>query len=843
MGRTKNDTKQMDKSSLKKALSFIVLLFGTLSSFSATYYSNSAELSNLNNWWTINNGTGTHPANFTTSGDIFQVQASQSCPVNSNWTLGNGVNIDVYGTMNVTGSATLTLSSSATSTIRIAIKSGGTFSNQSTGTFTFNGAISIENGGTWSGSGSTGNTININGAFTNSSTSQTDNSTATYVFTNVGPLTFNSGLGMNVYNFTSTGLNNTFSGKWYVRNALSTGAFQMNASAEMYIYGTFSSSGDWSHSVSSSTVHYAASIPLVATQYGCKVQIDKGITVTLASGNFFNNADFVLDTNSTVNISGTGTLQYLHFVTMNAGSTLYINNGTVPNNFNTYTNVYSPTSTFRFGNNGASYTYLLYSDKQTFGKLVLDDASSSSTVSTFNANTTITGDLTIGTNVTFQPWTGFQYDLTIGGNLINNGTVTTSATTIKNVTFNGSSAQSIGGSSTTTFYNLIINNTSSTSITLNKPAIVTNALILTDGFVYSSTSNILTINSGATSSIGSDASHVEGPMKKIGNTAFTFPLGKSSYAAQLAFTPTTGFDVTTEISAEYFKTNSPNASNLGSGVHNVSKIEYWDITRVSDPSNDAYCNVTLYFNNKTRSGIASTGADIRTVHYESALWTDKGGSFHDNGDGSGYITSTTALTSYSPETIASTNGGSSLPIELSSFKVSKTGKNVKIKWTTQTETNNNNFELERSIDGEIWETLYICNGAGTTTTLNNYMYLDENPLIGVNYYRLKQTDFDGKSSNSSIESVKIENDSLTFIVYPNPGFLDDITILLKSNCNEIAPLSIIDINGQTICTGSIEILNSPFFIKLSDFCNVKAGTYFFSIKGKSFFGNTKIIIK
>ena len=763
--------------------------------FATTYYSNNAELSNVNNWWTATNGSGSHPANFNTSGDIFQVQSGQICPVNNSWSLANGVNVYVFGTLSVTGSSIISVGTDYTSTGSFLVKSSGTFSNQTTGTISFHGTITIESGGTWTGSGATGNTININGAFTNSSASQIDNSTATYVFQNIGPRIYNAGLGFNVYNHTSSGLNSTYSGIWYVRHTLSTGAFQMNANAEMYIYGSFTASSDWSHCVSSSTLHYAANMSLMATQYGCKVQIDSGVTVSLTSGNFYNNSDFIIDVNSTVNVSGTGFLQYLHFVTMNAGSTLYINNGNVPNNFNTYTNVYSPTSTFRFGNNGSNYSYLLYSDKQVFGNLTLDNASTASTVNTFMQTTTIQGNLTIGTNVTFQPWTGFQYDLIIGGNLINNGSLVTSNTTIKNVTFNGTAAQDISGSSTTSFYNLIINNTSSTGVSLSKTAIVTNSLTLTDGVVYTSSSNILTLNNGATSTSGSDASHVDGPMKKIGNSAFIFPTGDNGIWARIGFSDIVGFDATTEISAEYYHVASPNSTNLGLGVHNVSKVEYWDISRVFDPLNDATCQVTMYFNNNNRSGISGAGTDIITTHYEGALWANKGGVFHDNLDGTGYIKSFTALTSYSPETISSTDGSSVLPIELIDFSAEINDNEIQLEWLTASESNNDFFTIYRSTDGVEFEPIAEISGAGNSSDLNSYNYNDNNFVSGISYYQLSQTDYDGTQTFSKIISVnqKIgtftlnkltnENGSILEILFADPSLVN--TILITNNNGEI----------------------------------------------------------
>ena len=64
-------------------------------------------------------------------------------------------------------------------------------------------------------------------------------------------------------------------------------------------------------------------------------------------------------------------------------------------------------------------------------------------------------------------------------------------------------------------------------------------------------------------------------------------------------------------------------------------------------------------------------------------------------------------------------------------------------WQTASELNNAGFEVERSADAKQWEVLGFVNGHGTTMEANDYKYLDAQPMRGMNYYRLSQTDFDG----------------------------------------------------------------------------------------------------
>lgn len=95
-----------------------------------------------------------------------------------------------------------------------------------------------------------------------------------------------------------------------------------------------------------------------------------------------------------------------------------------------------------------------------------------------------------------------------------------------------------------------------------------------------------------------------------------------------------------------------------------------------------------------------------------------------------------------------------LSIELSSF----TGKNIAqagnlLKWETASETNNSHFELQKSTDGKRWDVIETIKGAGTTDLIHDYQVYDDyfNPVL--NYYRLNQVDFDGKSKLSDIVAI------------------------------------------------------------------------------------------
>lgn len=147
--------------------------------------------------------------------------------------------------------------------------------------------------------------------------------------------------------------------------------------------------------------------------------------------------------------------------------------------------------------------------------------------------------------------------------------------------------------------------------------------------------------------------------------------------------------------------------------------------------------------------------------------------------------------------------GSALPIELLSFELKETvEKKVLIQWVTLSEINNDYFSIEKSANLIDWDIIKKVEGGGNSLSKVSYSFIDESPFEGINYYRLKQTDFDGKFSYSTIEAIEIAA-SHSIKLYPNPSkgiFYFPSTIV---DHNEIRVFSII---GEDI-TGQINIQN------------------------------------
>lgn len=98
-----------------------------------------------------------------------------------------------------------------------------------------------------------------------------------------------------------------------------------------------------------------------------------------------------------------------------------------------------------------------------------------------------------------------------------------------------------------------------------------------------------------------------------------------------------------------------------------------------------------------------------------------------------------------------------LPIELLSFDGDKRNDEIMLNWSTATEVNNDFYTIEKSTDGTIFKTIGVVSGAGNSNNVINYQYADYNMFEGTNYYRLRQTDYDGKSKMSNVIAVNNHN--------------------------------------------------------------------------------------
>ena len=146
--------------------------------------------------------------------------------------------------------------------------------------------------------------------------------------------------------------------------------------------------------------------------------------------------------------------------------------------------------------------------------------------------------------------------------------------------------------------------------------------------------------------------------------------------------------------------------------------------------------------------------------------------------------------------------GCTLPVTLLSFTGKKEGTLNLLQWQTASEINNAGFALERSADGTRFSSIAFVNSKaeqGNSTALLDYNYTDARPLAGNNYYRLKQTDKDGKVNYSNIVLLKGDKINGVFIssLYPNPA-QNEVNVRIESSVAKRVTLVVTDISGRIL---------------------------------------------
>jgi hypothetical protein len=173
-----------------------------------------------------------------------------------------------------------------------------------------------------------------------------------------------------------------------------------------------------------------------------------------------------------------------------------------------------------------------------------------------------------------------------------------------------------------------------------------------------------------------------------------------------------------------------------------------------------------------------------------------------------------------------------LPVQLVHFTAEKLKNDVIAKWQTASETNNDHFDIERSVDGIFFTKVGEQKGAGNSSMMHDYFFIDENinalfENVNVVYYRLKQVDANGDFVYSKVEAV-VNNltKSLDFIsVKPNP-FTSKFDISYASSITSDVTLEVADLFGRTIYTFTLFATKGANNFTIPDASEISNGVYF-----------------
>jgi hypothetical protein len=140
-----------------------------------------------------------------------------------------------------------------------------------------------------------------------------------------------------------------------------------------------------------------------------------------------------------------------------------------------------------------------------------------------------------------------------------------------------------------------------------------------------------------------------------------------------------------------------------------------------------------------------------------------------------------------------------LPVKLLSFTAEVQDKYVSVDWTATNEINTKHYIVERSADGRNFSAIETVSDKGNTGSINKYSTIDNTPLDGASYYRLKQVDVDGKFVYSEVRTVRFGKIK-QLVVYPNPAS-SFVKLELQGSTSNLT-VAISNIDGKLIYKGS-----------------------------------------
>ncbi len=420
-------------------------------------------------------------------------------------------------------------------------------------------------------------------------------------------------------------------------------------------------------------------------------------------------------------------------------------------------------------------------------------------------------------------------DMYVKGDWINNGTFLSET---GKVTFWGTSPQNLSGSTVTGFFNCNMNNAS--GISLSQNITIAGTLNLTAGLVTTGVNEVYVTNA-STDAINpySPTEYIVGYLRRNVSTtgSYYFPIGTAANyeLANLNFTGMTGF---TDILSSF--TNAvPNPTALPAGLNvngtpitDMLNYGYWTLTPNTSMTGGVY-TVTVIEKGATNMGLSADRYCVIKRDNSGTAWQSLG--THNNSTQSVTATTVTAarsaLSAFSDFGIGFTQQGFALPVELIFFNAQLKKDVVDLTWTTLSETNSDYFTIERSSDAVHFIEILKVDAAGNSNHRIDYKTIDEHPLQGVSYYRLKQTNFDGRVSDSLTDDVNYLLDDFSFTVLPNPTTIKNLNLNIRGAKDDKLTVTLTDASGKQVFSSTVTPDTDNYYFRINTNTKPAAGYY------------------
>ncbi len=418
--------------------------------------------------------------------------------------------------------------------------------------------------------------------------------------------------------------------------------------------------------------------------------------------------------------------------------------------------------------------------------------------------------------------------------------------------YNGSARQVTGTGLPLVVRRLVIDNgsgvQSEAGVMLTRSIAINKELVMANGFLRTTADNMLTILDGGQVSAFNN-SFVEGPMRKAGNSAFTFPTGWSGSNGGLIPIGISSLSASSIIQAEYKRAPATNkGATINAPLHHISYCDYWELFSVSG---DPMGIVTMYRNGHSNCNPVSVVQDFSTVRVARSngiAWTQIGNEDGGMNSGTGYVISDSAgiVINKTDKYYALGNISSAkdpLPVFYDSVVAYQKNGGVQIEWSNLTERDIATYFVERSVNGSDYSIISQQLPKSNRDDKARYTSFDPNPAPGANYYRIKTIEKSTKIIFSKIVKVETDRPVQNFMIYPNPLTANHRTLTISGIKPGAYFLQVVNATGQLVYQKSINSQGN-FNTQLLDLpLHIKKGYYNVIVTGDSYRQSKSFIVQ
>lgn len=242
------------------------------------------------------------------------------------------------------------------------------------------------------------------------------------------------------------------------------------------------------------------------------------------------------------------------------------------------------------------------------------------------------------------------------------------------------------------------------------------------------------------------------------------------------------------------------------------------LVRIIGTSGTTYVNYTREYSNtvfgytnesKTFSIPASSGENVVVVEFTA----------YNNSTSHGVIVDDIEMTSAS---------ASSLPVQWISFTGELKNQQAVLNWKTASELNNKYYVVERSVNGNRYDSIGVVKASANGNNSNSYSFTDASVKPGTNFYRLRQVDVDDAAKFSKVVSVRLSNGADAIKVFPTVAN-SNINFNVSNASAGNATVSVYDAAGKMILSSQKTLSNGANQQSI-DVSNLTKGAYYFNIR-------------